>query len=223
MGNGFKLIIFDLDGTLVETGAEIANSVNDTLAHYALPPVSQQQVNGWIGYGTLELLVQAMAFVTQVPLDTARAREDLAQVKEEFDRNYARHCATISTLFPEVHAVLDKLREGGTIRAMVTNKDMRFTNALLEKHDLNGRLEYVLSGDCVAAKKPDPIGILDCLKFFQLKRKHALYVGDSSIDVAAARAAGIKVWLLPYGYNMNQPIEISAPDRIITTIAALLD
>jgi len=74
----------------------------------------------------------------------------------------------------------------------------------------------------LAAKKPDPAGIHSCLAQFQVERDRTLFVGDSSIDVATARNAGVPVWVLPYGYNMGEPIEACAPDRVIADFTALL-
>jgi phosphoglycolate phosphatase len=80
-----------------------------------------------------------------------------------------------------------------------------------------------VSGDTLSTKKPDPAGIQSCLAQFGLLPDRALFVGDSSIDVATARNAGVAVWALPYGYNMGQPIEACAPDRVIADCSALLN
>ena len=82
--------------------------------------------------------------------------------------------------------------------------------------------DAVVSGDTFATKKPDPAGVLHCLAQFGVAAERALFVGDSSIDVATARNAGVPVWAVPYGYNMGQPIEACAPDRVIADFTALL-
>jgi len=82
--------------------------------------------------------------------------------------------------------------------------------------------DCVVSGDTLPTRKPDPAGIQSCLSLFQVAPERALFVGDSSIDVATARKAGVRVWVLPYGYNMGEPITACAPDRVIDNIAALL-
>lgn len=84
-------------------------------------------------------------------------------------------------------------------------------------------IDLVVSGDTLPTKKPDPAGIERCLAQFGITRGRALFVGDSSIDVATARAAGVAVWALPYGYNMGQPIEACGPDRLICDCSALLN
>jgi len=80
----------------------------------------------------------------------------------------------------------------------------------------------VVSGDTMPFKKPDPAGIASCLKAFGVGQERSLFVGDSSIDVATARNAGVAVWALPYGYNMGEPIEDCRPDRVIADCSALL-
>jgi phosphoglycolate phosphatase len=105
--------------------------------------------------------------------------------------------------------------------AVVTNKEGRYTQAVLDAHRMAPLFHRVVSGDTLPVKKPDPAAIDDCLQRFGVARERALFVGDSSIDVATARNAGIAVWALPYGYNMGQPIESCHPDRVIPDFSAL--
>lgn len=219
----YDLVLFDLDGTLVETAPEILDAVNDTLRHFALPEVTQQQVKDWIGHGTRELLIQALAFSGKVSETTVRASERLAPILSRFDTHYQQRCGTRSQLYPQVRETLTALRQRGVKLAVVTNKEGRYTRTVLNAHGLMPLLDAVVSGDSFPRKKPDPAGIHSCLRQFGVAPARALFVGDSSIDVATARNAGVRVWVLPYGYNMGQPLEASAPDRIITDCATLLN
>jgi phosphoglycolate phosphatase len=219
----FDLIMFDLDGTLVETAPEIFDAVNDTLRYFDLPEVTQQQVNDWIGHGTRELLIQALAFSGGVPDTTVRASGSLALSVARFDMHYQQRCGTRSQLYPQVRETLTVLRQQGVKLAVVTNKEGRYTTTVLNAHSLMPLLDAVVSGDSFSTKKPDPPGINSCLSQFGVQPERALFVGDSSIDVATARNAGVRVWALPYGYNMGQPIEASAPDRVISDCSALLN
>jgi phosphoglycolate phosphatase len=106
--------------------------------------------------------------------------------------------------------------------AVVTNKEGRYTQTVLDAHGLMPLLDAVVSGDTLPTKKPDPAGIRWCLEKFGVAPASALFVGDSSIDVATARNAGVAVWALPYGYNMGQAIEACQPDRVIADCSALL-
>jgi phosphoglycolate phosphatase len=221
--NNFDLIMFDLDGTLIETAPEICDAVNDTLRRFDLPDVSQQQVNDWIGHGTRELLIQALAFSSMTRVEVVRASETLPTIAAEFDIHYQARCGTRSHLYPQVRETLTALRAQGVKLAVVTNKEGRFTQTVLNVHTLSPLLDSVVSGDTLPTKKPDPAGIAHCLAQFGVPAHRALFVGDSSIDVATARNAGVAVWALPYGYNMGQPIESCAPDRVIADCSELLN
>jgi phosphoglycolate phosphatase len=218
----FDLVMFDLDGTLIATAPEIFDAVNDTLSRFELAPVSLQQVNDWIGHGTRELLIQALASSGGMPVASVRQSDTLPAIAAEFDIHYQNRCGTRSHLYPQVRETLARLRALGVKLAVVTNKESRYTRTVLDAHHLTPLLDHVVSGDTLPTKKPDPAGIRWCLEHFGVAANRALFVGDSSIDVATARNAGVAVWALPYGYNMGQPIEASAPDRVISDCSALL-
>jgi len=219
----FDLVMFDLDGTLIETAPEICDAVNDTLKHFGLAQVQQDQVDRWIGHGTRELLVQALAQARRLTVDEVRRCDDLPLIAAEFDRHYQRRCGTRSHLYPHVREVLQTLRGQGVRLAVVTNKEARYTRTVLAAHDLAPMFDRVVSGDTLPTKKPDPAGIQSCLAQFQVEAARALFVGDSSIDVASARNAGVPVWALPYGYNMGQPIAACGPDRVIPDFRPLVN
>jgi phosphoglycolate phosphatase len=217
----YDLILFDLDGTLIETAPEIADAVNDTLTGLGHPTVSQQAVNDWIGHGTRELLIQALAQVLKTSTQQVREAEAFPAIEAEFGQHYQRRCGTRSHLYPHVRETLRALRTAGVKLVVMTNKEGRYTQTVLDAHDLAPMFDRVISGDTLPVKKPNPAGITDCLKQFGLSSDRALFVGDSSIDVATARNAGIAVWALPYGYNMGEPIEACNPDRVIPDFSAL--
>ena len=219
----FDLILFDLDGTLVETAPEIMDAVNDTLSRFGLPLVSQQQVNDWIGHGTLTLLVQAVADRSGQSLEAVRSGELLRQMLPVYDGFYQQRCGTRSHLYPKVRDTLQALRAQGVKLAVVTNKERRYTQVVMEVHNLGPLFDTVVSGDTFPTKKPDPAGVLNCMGQFGATQARTLFVGDSSIDAATARNAGVPVWLLPYGYNMGQAIEACAPDRVIADFSELLN
>ena len=221
--NSYDLVMFDLDGTLIETAPEIMDAVNDTLRHFELAQVTQQQVNDWIGHGTRELLISALAYVQHKPIEAVRTDGLLPAYLAEFDVHYQQRCGTRSHLYPQVRETLTALFERGVKLAVVTNKEGRYTSTVLNAHNLMPLLHRVVSGDTLPVKKPNPAGIQSCMEQFGVAPERALFVGDSSIDVATARNAGIAVWALPYGYNMGQPIEACAPDRVIADCSVLLN
>ena len=217
------MLLFDLDGTLVQSAPEICAAVNDVLGELALPAVDVQRVARWIGAGGRELLAQALAFSSGSTAEAVRAGSLLNDAQARFEPHYRRRSGSDSPLYPQVREVLTQLRASGVKLAIVTNKDGVFTRLVLQAHQLQALFDRVVSGDSFARKKPDPAGILACLEQFGVPAERALFVGDSAIDVAAARAAGVTVWALPYGYNMGKPIQDASPDRVIQDFSALRD
>jgi phosphoglycolate phosphatase len=220
--NRFELIMFDLDGTLVETAPEIADAVNDTLWRFKLAAVTQDQVERWIGHGTHELLIQAVAHSSASMVSAVRESDSLKLIYAEFEKNYEKRCGTRSQLYPNVRVVLERLRAAGTRLAVVTNKEKRYTDRVLSAHQLDGFFDKVVCGDSFQTKKPNPQGVRHCLALYAVAPGRALFVGDSSIDIETAKNAGVTVWAVPYGYNMGQPIESSKPDRLIADFLPLL-
>ena len=218
----FEAYFFDLDGTLVETAPEIADAVNDTLRYFDWPVVTQQQVNDWIGHGTKELLIMALASVTQSSVEAVRMSDDLKQALPIFDRYYQERCGTRSHLYPHVKEVLTRLRQQGSKLAVVTNKEGRYTDIVLRVHELTDLFDIVISGDSFPVKKPNPTSVQNCLARWNVLPQQALFVGDSSIDAQTARNANVPVWLLPYGYNMGQTVQSCQPDRVIANFSELL-
>jgi len=221
--NRYDLILFDLDGTLVETAPEICDAVNDTLQHFGFARVSQGQVNDWIGHGTLELLIQALAAVQNHSAETVRHSTQRPAIATLFKTHYRAPCGTRSDCYPKVKQVLVDLKACGLRLAVVTNKEGAYTQTVLDAHDLTALFDQVVSGDTLATKKPHPHGVLACLDMFGMPPDRALFIGDSSIDIATARNAGVAVWAVPYGYNMGQAIADSQPDRLIQDFGALME
>jgi phosphoglycolate phosphatase len=218
----YDLVMFDLDGTLIETSPEICDAVNDTLAEIGRPLVTQQQVDDWIGHGTKELLIQALAHLDGVSADSVRTSDTLPGYLKVFDGHYQRRCGTRSHLYPHVREALHALRLRGIKLAVVTNKEGRYTQAVLDSHQMSPLFDRVISGDTLSMKKPNPAAIDDCLQRFGVARNRALFVGDSSIDIATARNGEVAVWAMPYGYNMGQAIEAANPDRIVADFSVFL-
>lgn len=217
----YDLVLFDLDGTLVETAPEITDAVNDTLRHFGWPEVDQTRVAHWIGHGTGELLVQAVAFASDVPAEQWRASERLAAIGALYDRFYAARCGTRSRLYPQAREAMAALRERGVSLALVTNKETRYTERVLAAHGLAPAFRRVICGDTLATRKPEPAGIDACLREFGVPASRALYVGDSALDAETARRAGVAVWLLPHGYNQGRDVADAQPDRVLQGFAEL--
>ncbi len=219
----FDLVMFDLDGTLVETAPEITDAVNDLLGELGLPAVDEELVKSWIGHGTRELLAHAYAHAARLDVDGVRRAATADKLMPRLAPHYERRCGTRSRLYPDVLQALQDLRARQVRLALVTNKEGRFTTPVLLAQNIRHFFDLVVAGDSLPAKKPDPLPVQHCLDTFGVRRERALFVGDSQLDVQAARAAAVTVWAVPYGYNMGRPVADSHPDRIIATMAALSD
>ena len=215
------LVAFDLDGTLIDTAPEIGDAVNDTLTRLGLAAMLPDRVIGWIGHGTRELLIQAMAAARRVDAARVRPSRELAEAYAQFEHDYLLRCGTRSRPYDGAVALLQALRAQGVRTCVVTNKETRFTERVLAAHGLGAWLDRVVCGDTLPTRKPDPAGLLGCLSAFGIDPARALFVGDSSIDAATARAAGVPVWLLTHGYNMGRPVSDSAPDAVFDGFALL--
>ncbi len=150
-----------------------------------------------IGFGARALLAQAGA----------------ANCIEDFARHYAQRCGRRGRVCPGAAVTLSTLRHAGVKLALLTNKERRFARQVLEMHGLDGEFDLEICGDSLPARKPDPLPVLHCLRALAVPAAHALLVGDSPIDIRTARAAGITVWAVSYGYGPRA--ELAQADRVI--------
>jgi phosphoglycolate phosphatase len=217
-----QLITFDLDGTMVDTAAEIAEAANRTLVEIGLPSRPLGDVTKLIGHGTRELmkgLLKQAKEAGEAKVDTL----DVETVMHCFEGHYNDTTGTDSRLYPGCLEGLERLRAAGVHLACVTNKEIRFAERVLEVTGLSAFFPIVLGGDSLAQKKPHPLVIEYCLDALNVDKSHTAHVGDSSIDVETAQRAGVAAWAVPYGYNGGQPIEASNPDGVFTDIARIAD
>jgi len=146
-----------------------------------------------------------------------------ARLLKEFMRHYEAHCGTRSRAYDGVEQTLRALSGDGVKLAVVSNKEGRFAREALAAHELLDLFDLLVSGDSLPVKKPDPLPIRHCMERLGVKPAHALMIGDSEIDVTAARNAGVAVWAVSYGYADGQVIRSAKPDRIIDNFAAITD
>lgn len=210
------LVMYDLDGTLLDTADEIAQAVNLTLNEFGLESVSVDQVRNWIGHGTGWLMKRA--WEEQKGSADAVSDADWDKVMKRFVHHYEATAGTTSTPFPHVLETLRKARDYGVKQAVVTNKERRFADRILEKHGLTDQFDLVICGDSLSVKKPNPAVITHCLNTLGATQGESLFIGDSEIDVSTAKAAGVMCWAVPYGYNLGRPISEAMPDRIVPDI-----
>jgi phosphoglycolate phosphatase len=218
----FDLIMFDLDGTLVDTAGEIGDTVNDVLRALRLPPASDELVRTWVGQGSRELLIRACAHAAGLAQEDVRASATMESVIEMYGRFHEKHCGTRSHVYPHVVDTLTELSARGVATALVTNREARFAEAVLRAHGLHHFFNPIICGDSLPVKKPDAATVEHCLRLHGVPKERALLIGDSGVDVATGRNAGVACWAVPYGYNSGLPIEDANPERVIVDISAVL-
>jgi phosphoglycolate phosphatase len=204
-------VIFDLDGTLVDTAGEIALALNATLAQLHLPELPRRDVETLIGRGVRSLVERAVA-------QAGGAAIDLDAAVERFEEQYGRTVGTQARLFPGVSEGLRLFHASGFPLGVVTNKPRYFTERLLAGLAVDSLFSAVITGDDGIRRKPYGDMLLAACRVMGTKIEAALMVGDSDNDVLAARAAGCPVWCVPYGYNEGRSAATLQCDRMVATV-----
>jgi len=212
-----KMVMIDLDGTLIHTAPDLAACANRMLADLDRSPAPDETVMTWIGNGVPRLVKRALTGQMMAEPEAALFDKALAI----FQQQYLEHVSDLSRPFPGVVAGLDRLKARGFRLACITNKAEAFTLPLLRNLDLYKYFELVLSGDSLPKQKPDPLPLLHACKYFGITPDHGMLIGDSSNDVEAARAAGMPVICVPYGYNHGHDIRESHPDAVVESLEAV--
>ena len=213
----FKLIGFDLDGTLVDSLPDLALSVNQAFAEIGLPQAPEELVLTWIGNGADVLISRAIAW-SGATLDD----EQVKQLKRRFGFYYGENICNKSRLFPHVKETLEKLKAQGYIVAVVTNKPTKHVQPVLAAFGIDHLFSELLGGQSLPAIKPHPAPLYYLCGKFGIYPKQLLFVGDSKNDILAAHNAGCAVIGLTYGYNYNIPIRESNPDWVFDDFADIL-
>lgn len=220
-GAPIQLLQFDLDGTLIDSVPQLAKAVNAALVSCSLPPVTLQQVAVWIGNGADMLLRRAWARGSDPGIGPEP--QLFSALRQAFDAHYHAGLDKDFALFPQVVSTLARLRQRGFKMAIVTNKPHPFVMPLLQASGLATHFDYVLGGDLLPKRKPDPMPLWHVCQQLQTEPANSLMIGDSNSDILAARAAGMRSVGFTYGYNHGQPIADSAPDRILDHFSQLAE
>lgn len=210
----FELLIFDLDGTLIDSKLDLAHAVNATRAHMGLNALEHERVYSYVGNGAPVLIRRAMG---------AQASEPEVQEALEFFLEYYRdHFLDYTTLYPGVRAALDRLRDVGKRMAVLTNKPVRISRAILDGLGVGAHFFQVYGGNSFDLKKPDPIGVHTLMREAGVPAARTLMVGDSSVDIQTARNGGIACCGMTYGFA-PETLADPAPDRLMDRMEELAD
>jgi phosphoglycolate phosphatase len=212
-------VLFDLDGTLLDTVDAIAAALNAALAEQRLAPLAACQVRDLIGRGGPFLIERALARLG-IPMDASGQ----AALLQRYLLNYERIEASDergSRVYPGARQCVIELSRLGLRLAVVTNKHRQFAIGLLHRLGLSEWIDVVVGGDSCARRKPDPQPLQVACEAMQIRLAEALMVGDSVNDVLAARAAGLPVVCVPYGYNEGVDPRTLPCDAFVDTLADL--
>ena len=212
-----KIILLDLDGTLLHSAPELAEAANRMLRDMGCSAVSQDLLMSYIGNGISWLVKRALT--GDMHAEPAAALYQRAM--PIFEKHYTG-LSLLSKAYDGVIEGLDAMKQAGFRLGCITNKSERYTGPLLREAGLAQYFEIVLSGDSLPEKKPHPMPLLHAAKFFGVPIGQVLLIGDSRNDALAARAAGCPIFCVPYGYNHGRPVGELDIDAVIPCISDAL-
>jgi phosphoglycolate phosphatase len=198
------LLIFDLDGTLVDTRRDLANAVNHALRQMRRKEIDLETMAGYIGDGIRKLLERALGSTDENEVEIAR---------QHFRHFYFDHLADFSKPYAGITEMLEYF--SSTKKAMLSNKPQEFTEALLQRLEIYGYFEMIIGGQPNLKLKPDPEAVLKILQHFHAVPSRAIIIGDGENDILAGKAAMIKTCAATYGFCPPEKLLTLAPDFVI--------
>lgn len=206
-----RALIFDLDGTLIDSKLDLALAVNATLAELGRPPLAHDQIFSYVGQGAPILIARA--------LGEGASEEECRSGLEFFIKHYSAHKLDHTTLYPGVREALDALQ--GMPMAVYTNKPVRVSRSIIQGLGVGEHFRVVYGGNSFERKKPDPMGVESILREFGAAPPQVMIVGDSEVDVQTARNAGTWVCGVTYGFGSHRFTEFP-PDLVVGNLTELL-
>ncbi len=211
-----KLLIFDLDGTLVNTISDLAASVDYALTQLNLPTHSIEEYKSFVGDGTLLLIQRSL------PESLRDNKELLNKAHAYFISYYSKHYADKSFVYDGILEALVKLKYSGMRLAVLSNKPDAFTKAIISKLFPEGMFDYVLGAREGIPKKPDPTAENELMSTLGFRKEESLHIGDSDVDVITAHNAGIKCLGCTWGFRDYESLKAANADGIITCAEELV-
>lgn len=209
------IVVFDLDGTLVDTAPDLVDTLNLILTREGIPPLVYDDARMLIGGGVRPMLERALEEQGRV-LPT----NEVDDLFEAFLQHYADHIADRSRLFPGVEQALDNLQQRGCVLAVCTNKFERLSRLLLDKLNLSQRFAAICGQDTFEVKKPHPDALRKTVAAAGGDIARTVMIGDSATDIRVAQAAGVPVVAVDFGYT-DMPVATFKPDLVISGYDAL--
>lgn len=211
--SGADLLIFDLDGTLIDSKKDLADSVNAMRVWRGLPPLADERVSSYVGDGAPTLVRRALPGARE---------EDLAEALRFFLAYYREHMLDATSLYPGVREALNRLHDAHVPLAILTNKPVKFSVQLIERLGLTPHFFRVYGGNSFEEKKPHPIGIEKLMTELGAARERTTMVGDSAVDVRTARNARVQACGVSWGFQ-PETFADAPPDFVIDAMEALVE
>ena len=207
--SSIQSLVWDLDGTLVDSAEDIATAVNLVLADSQLEPLAVSEVRQMIGNGAAKLLDRAF-----------EVRDALAEYNKEesyqrFLKHYKIHCCDRTDFYPGIAGLVNRCAERGIRQGVCTNKPHEMAELILSHLNIRDRFNSVIGGDSTEHRKPHPQPLTTCMQEIGANSDTTLMIGDSAADVGVARAAGVSVVLFPYGYTKAHVSSLGADEVLI--------
>jgi phosphoglycolate phosphatase len=215
MAGPYDLIIFDLDGTLLDSRQDIANCVNWTLKDLGLQEIPHEDIYGYVGHGVRQLIEGA---VTE-----AHGEGVFEKALDLFDKHYMKHLLDHTQLMPGMRNLLNDVGANGRspLRAILTNKPEKYTDIIVEGLEIKDNFFVIAGREFTIKRKPDPEPVLEILKMAKVSPERTIIIGDTEVDIQAGKAAGIKTCGVLFGFGKKEMIESAEPDFIVGTVAEL--
>ncbi len=217
--HGRPAVIFDLDGTLVDSAPDIAASVAHALELVGHRPPNLAEIRGYIGNGADRLIHRSLTNASDGVADDAL----FSQARMHFFEHYEKHICRHSTVYINVWETLLELRNRDYRLACVTNKPTRFADPLLRALDLDRFFPLVLGGDALNAKKPAPDPLLYVADHYDITPQQCTMVGDTATDILAAKNAEMTAIFVTYGYGEVTEIDAYEPLAIVDSMGEIID
>lgn len=211
------LILFDLDGTLVDSAADLYRSMNLSLQTLGWPLVTEAQIREWVGKGASKLCESVLLHLFE-KLDAEQHKVLL----QKFLDIYGAELCVNTQIYPGVPEFLKHCQTLNIKMACVTNKPVKLAQGLLDALELSPYFQVVLGGDSLPERKPHPLPLLHCMESLKTSASQSLMIGDSSNDIEAARRAGIDCIVVSYGYNHGENIYDCQPQQVVDSLAELI-
>jgi len=212
-----KLIMIDVDGTMVDSVPDLAYCVDQTMILMGRDVWGEEKVRHWVGNGVPKLVERSISGTLEGKVN----KKDFKKAYDIFLELYAQNTSVRSCLYDGVMEGLSYIKDQGYLLGCVTNKAEQFTLPILKDLGIIDNFKIVISGDTLEKKKPDPLPLIYAANFFGVRPEESIMLGDSISDVTASRAAGYNVICMSYGYNHGNNIYDSRPDLVIDSMEDL--